>query len=614
MAEPLFIAIGVHKAATLPQLDGVLTSVAALADWAAGQGYEVVRIDDQTQRVTIERIKDALTPKNPETGEREAKRLLDRPRIVVYFCGHGLHASQDQYWILSAGPNQPTERISASAFRDMLATYGPKQIACIADACRTVQVDALKGLGSPVVDSCQGTVGVVEKDNFRSTLDGQASFAVPSKNGAPAYCVFSRVLLRALSQPADPDALDELYLETGRKIVSSQSLATYLERKVPDAAIDVGKLQAPECDPGFRPIRNGYADFGRTGRDDSAILLEVSEATMADARRQAQSNRIDRSRSEWRTPYMNGLRSIMERSFLSPIYDDRLGPLLLSSNSEPPKLITPDLGQGNPIELVAGEPEPPRKWNQLFQPAAILPVNGRHSTVALACVADLYAAIPLHRDLWCAAIIEPALSGTGGGIELLAWGARLQPRPLVLSAVDALKGLSARTLTAEDVAVLAKDMRYLKHADPLYGIVAAYLYNNVGDVQSIRRMCYYYRQHHQDVPFDIAMLAQLELEMRPGRGGSPAGFTIQVPEVAEMPVEQRHADAPRWVWESTPPATVNVAGVTPLLRVGWQYIQESHHHVHRNCGELATYLTEAPIATFQGHRAGTLLVDILKDL
>src|SRR6516225_1667980 len=105
MSKPLFIAIGVHKAATMPQLDGVLTSVKALSKWAVDQGFELVRIDDETERVTVDRIKDELTP--VRGGDRDTKRLLDRPRIVVYFCGHGLHAPQDQYWILSRGPNQP---------------------------------------------------------------------------------------------------------------------------------------------------------------------------------------------------------------------------------------------------------------------------------------------------------------------------------------------------------------------------------------------------------------------------------------------------------------------------------------------------------------------------
>ena len=50
MANPLFVAIGVHKAATMPLLDGVLASVETVSGWAVGQGYDIIRIDDQTER------------------------------------------------------------------------------------------------------------------------------------------------------------------------------------------------------------------------------------------------------------------------------------------------------------------------------------------------------------------------------------------------------------------------------------------------------------------------------------------------------------------------------------------------------------------------------------
>ena len=138
MASSLFVAIGVYKAAGMPRLDGVLTSVKTLSEWAEDQGYEIVRIDDTGTRVTVARIKQELTPLDVTSGDPDPKRLLDRPQNrCLIFCGHGLHAPQDQYWILSAGPNQPGERISAVGFRDMLASCGPKQIAIISDACRS---------------------------------------------------------------------------------------------------------------------------------------------------------------------------------------------------------------------------------------------------------------------------------------------------------------------------------------------------------------------------------------------------------------------------------------------------------------------------------------------
>jgi len=150
-------------------------------------------------------------------------------------------------------------------------------------------------------------------------------------------------------------------------------------------------------------------------------------------------------------------------------------------------------------------------------------------------------------------------------------------------------------------------MRNMKHADPMYGIVAAYLYNGIGDVANIRRMCSYYADHGQDVPFDIALLAHLELQQRPD-----GGFHVRVPEVPESP--DRDRDAPRFTWEKTPAVEIAVAGVTPLLRAGWQHLQSSQHPVHRKCWELTPHLTESPISTFQGGAVGERFIEIFRSL
>jgi hypothetical protein len=488
----------------------------------------------------------------------------------------------------------------------MLATYGPKQISIISDACRSGLV--VQGLASSVVDAYEGQVAVVQKDRFFSSQDGQQSFAIPAKEGKPAYCVFSSVLMRALSDPPDPEALDVVYLQTGRKIVSSQSLADYLDSKVPDAALGVGNWQVPQCDPGFRPEINDYVQFGAV----TPAKHVAREAAVETQRANAQNVRINSSRSEWRGPYVESLQRYMGPVLGTLLRRGGPSPLLLSSNSGAPhveargspgydSLMTPE-GQ----QSVAAS----RQWNVMALLDKPFADSGR-SGVAVVTMSDLFAAIPLHRRLWCTAVIEKGQTpyGTEGGVELLAWGERYPSPTPRLSAAEALKGLSAGTLNAEDTAVLAEDMRYAKHADPMYGIVAAYLYNAIGDVSNMKRMCYYYKGHDQDVPFDIAMLARLELKRRPD-----GGFYVNVPKVAAVPKSERRRGAPNFVWEKTPAATVGVAGVTPLLRAGWQHIQASPHAVHKKCWELTPHLTESPISTFRGFDAGAGLIKALKEL
>jgi hypothetical protein len=178
-----------------------------------------------------------------------------------------------------------------------------------------------------------------------------------------------------------------------------------------------------------------------------------------------------------------------------------------------------------------------------------------------------------------------------------------------LHGTEALKGLSEGTLNSDDIRLFTRTMRIAKHFDPMLGIVAAYLYHRIGDIDNIRRMCYYYRVHNQDVPFDIAMLAGVPLE----RNSEKNCFVINVPEVKEIPKADRTENAPDFTWEHTPPVNVNVAGITPILRVGWQYLRNSKHQIHRQCLELIDNLTEAPIATFSGKEVGKALIQAFKE-
>ena len=178
-----------------------------------------------------------------------------------------------------------------------------------------------------------------------------------------------------------------------------------------------------------------------------------------------------------------------------------------------------------------------------------------------------------------------------------------------LHSTEALKGLSEETLNSDDIRLFTRTMRLMKHVDPMLGIVAAYLYNRIGDIDNIRRMCYYYDYYNQDVPFDIAMLAGVPLEYNKQQ----RCFVINVPEVKEIPEAERTENAPEFTWESTPSVNVNVAGVTPILRVGWQHIRNSKHRIHRKCLELIDHLTEAPIATFSGKEVGKALIQAFRE-
>lgn len=610
MEKPLFISIAVHKAKGLQTLPGVLESSEQICAWAA-KDYDVIKINDAEKPVTVKRIREALTPEDDD-GNTDPAKLLDRPRIIVYFAGHGFAVWPDQYWILSRGPDQPNERISANLFRDMLASYGPAQIAFISDACRSSK--ALTGLGAPVLDYYPGTPVNPQKDIFYSCQPGESSFAVPAEDGRPAYLVFSSVLLKGLSEP-DGTNLDKVLLLLNKQAVTSQSLSTYLEENVPEVALEVERVQITQCDPGFRPLDHIYVDFSpaeaevTAGKDGTGLWKiqpdavrpmqeaggHASEANIdamvsyikAQYRRQneqknavKQPERFNLSRSEWRAPFVREIGEELSQA--------RRGPSVAIKGA-------PDLAV-----LVAG-----RKRGTFERPSLTdLPggetktysyerrLHGLGETLCATYGGNALSLIPMFDRMHTIGAVNDNASEKG--LEFLSWyplyGDRSDGNEL--HSAEALKGLSRGFLRPSDAQKIANQLRYRKHLDPMLGIVAAYLYSASGDLANIRRMAYYYCDHYQPIPFDIALLG--ELPILEGK----SGYETVVPAVAGS--ERYDTGEPIFSYEATDEIHGEIAGLAPILRVGWPYLRKSALPFHEVCWRFIDDLAPSPITTFIG--------------
>src|SRR5439155_13539231 len=113
------------------------------------------------------------------------------------------------------------------------------------------------------------------------------------------------------------------------------------------------------------------------------------------------------------------------------------------------------------------------------------------------------------------------------------------------------------------------ELRIDKHLDPVRGVFAAYLYDSIGDIESIRRMAVGYVVHAQPIPYDIALLAELEAER-----GADGLLHVTVPAVpARQPRTDREKEFP-WTYGATTEAVGHVGGFWPLLRQGWAYLDD----------------------------------------
>ncbi|PDT50589.1 MULTISPECIES: caspase family protein [Sinorhizobium] len=616
--KPLFIGIAVHKPRQMAQLPGVLEANRAMCQWAEKR-YDVLSIDDANEPVTIRRLREIITPEDDD-GDADPSLLLERPRIVVYFCGHGITAWPDQYWILSKGPDQSAERISANALRDILASYDPRQIALISDACR--QAAPLHGAGNGVFDTLAGNYRNPQKDIFYSCRDGANSYAVPSAEGGPAYLVFTSVLLKALTKP-DGTNLDRALLQLNRQAVTSQSLSDYLEENVPVKALAVDRAQAAQCDAGFRPFEHIYEEFAplygappdpdvgerlseQPGQADDdtmplpppdrndlpAIQDFVAKSFQAaeHSRMRRQSFRLETSLSDWRAPLVQRVGALLRDD---GVYDESFVVL------------------GSDRARLMFEDDRSRRLREFGRDLGInaSAFTVRDKTERTICARLNYRAIcllPFYRNMHAIAVTSPARDGLQ--VELLSWISVYgdEDRPQLLNSAKALDALAKGNLRAVDAKRLAGQIRFAKHLDPMMGVIAGYLYNSAGDIDNIRRVAYYYADHGQPIPFDIAMLARLPLIDDNG------GFRTHVPSVPQA--ENLEDGAPRFTLNRTRAAEGRVGGVSPILRAGWPYLRASSHPFHKICWKNIDRLGSSSISTFVGKRVSSEIANAFGEI
>ncbi len=158
---------------------------------------------------------------------------------------------------------------------------------------------------------------------------------------------------------------------------------------------------------------------------------------------------------------------------------------------------------------------------------------------------------------------------------------------------------------------MATDLRMEKHANPVLGVISAYLYDAIGDQDSIRRMAFFYVQHDQAIPYDIAFLADLS-----SHGSSTDRHrAVIVPALqAREPRTPGEAQV-SWTTCATPEVRGFVGGHMPWMRRGWPFIAGTMTDPeNRIAGGLSESLPREVLpATFTtvSYRGGIELIDLL---
>lgn len=566
------IAIGVGKARPLPFLRGAINGAVSFAAWSTAMGHEAHLITDQDQPVTLERLRDEL------------ERVLGGPpiyRLLLYFAGHGLiRELEEGLWLLSDW-YQTLRAVAVEPLKRRLYWYGIAQIAIFADACRKLPPDVTAAdlAADPVLGRGPQKMKAPAIDKFIAAQDGMATFMIPGATPSEDRCLFSGVLLEGL-WGIKQQAFSRR--DTGR--ITSRSLAKYLEDEVAARSEAYGKPVVPTVLPTFpeeddiyygeenapRPTPPVFPAWPPAGAQRSPLPPVTQELPGgADWIRGLESTAggepggVDVAKG--------GLESLGEgRSPAPPIRagDGGLEPGLLDRVREQSRPASFETGAGFVVDGVRGAwslPEltleqhgEPTWWRvrhradfTVREPAPVVLELADDRFIALTCLPDFIAGITLERDGASAVIYR----------EIHA------PPQTAYSTEAAIAAMEARAGARETTVALAVELRQGKHADPVRGVLSGYLYDGIGDVDSIRRMACYYVMHGQAIPYDIALLGQLEARHDGAR------LVADVPKVEKRKPREAEQAFP-WAYSETPAASGVVGGRWPWLRQGWAYLDD----------------------------------------
>jgi hypothetical protein len=573
----LAIVIGVAGSVPSKYLRGAINGAKAFDQWALQQGYETTLVTDDENPVTMQVLREKI-----ETLLTASSKPIFR--IILYFAGHGLiREISESLWLLSDW-RQELRSVAVEALKRRLSMYGPRQVCIISDACQSLPTniqqadlvpDAVLGSGPKPVDLS------VALDRFFATQDGEEAFMIPGAGPKDDRCLFSGVLIEGLWGQAGLTQSPFSRLEPDK--ITGRSLGAYLAAEASQRAKSYGLSLTPTISPTFP---EGSDDYFRKDTElrppifppwppkgSLTVPAAVAGPTVSD-------------RAPTKDPVMRG-----------PVRRAP-GPPVTSFGYE---RLHPDTQQLDdaPIEIKATAVEQLRSQRLPGGPGQLyfsgMAISGRE--VVGLWLGDGVGAKPLDvLDSWSVTELgfdhvehaTPALiefvDGLFASSVVLPWLFNLLVRDdygiagvlyrdiytgvsQSLPTQEALEALESGTLRADAAADFATQLRQGKHADPILGVISAYLYDAVGDVDNIRRMASFYAFANQSIPYDIALLGELAVNKTSARG-----FEVQIPAIkARAPrtdMERTHD----WTHCAVDASSGPVAGMWPWMRQGWTYL------------------------------------------
>ena len=217
------VVIGLNSYPDLPQLNASVAGAEEMAAFLAGEGFEVVAINDRGGEVRAYQVADAV-----EAFVRRG--TLDQ--LLIYFSGHGTMAGTSEHWLLSGAPFRSAEAISVDENFFLARRCGIPNIVIVSDACRSVpQSLGLSSIvGQPIFPGAMNTEVHVDVDLFFAALPGAPALELPVEESVQRHeAIFTAAFLKAFREP-DRDMI--YTLDDGLNVIPNRRLRKFLVREV----------------------------------------------------------------------------------------------------------------------------------------------------------------------------------------------------------------------------------------------------------------------------------------------------------------------------------------------------------------------------------------------
>lgn len=615
------IAIGIEHTEGLDPLPGAVRGAQAIANWAAKAGYETELLIDQDaagkrRAVGIDAVCEAFLRLLPTPNDgRDRGGPADPPeRLIVYFAGHGMQSGfGGDMWLLSDSYNDQ-RAIGVAQLQDMLMTYLPGQIAMISDACRspnaqsrTVGINPLSILPLGAYDP--GKFQQIDVDQFFAVPPRHSAYMINSIGGAAPRCIFTSVLLEAL-HGVGKDCFDA----QGR--VTSDRIALYLRKNVTARAQSFEVDMLPRSYACWLDPQNSYVTQGEL----AAMALPSLDPWPAPAAPVAPDDAVSGAAGE------SPIRGDKEKDRSEPVAAGAPPPLEALELRAQREVLTRKQAEVNArvadLETALARPDRATHYETncgltiaggdvayIHVPAGVSAVRDRNFPASWQVTLTQNDPASKRSELGASMLVETADGDMVGSLLLegfftdcilddtgcIASSFRqtyLSP-DFRLTSEEAIADMARGALDPEAALELAASMRNDKHKDPMLGVIAAYLYHAAGDIDSVRRMAWYYSRHSQPVPFDLALLARCETAPSPG-----GTLLLQVPIVEarapRTPKEKQIKD----LFGKTDAVEVPIVGSFPMMRAGWFMLPSAAASLAPSAlAELASELRPAPFTT-----------------